>query len=138
MMQYAMNREDVHRTIRAISLSAKVLFAAGATEVYSGIPSAPLLRSAADVDAFERHGWAARDLKVSAFHPMGTARMGVDPTRSVCDPAGKVHGAENLYVADTSLFPGSTHVNPQFTLMALCQNLARRFIEDWPGITGRS
>jgi choline dehydrogenase-like flavoprotein len=42
-----------------------------------------------------------------------------------------VHGTQNLYVADTSLFPGSTQVNPQYTLMALCRNLAHRFVDSW-------
>ena len=40
-----------------------------------------------------------------------------------------MHETENLYVADTSLFPGSTHVNPQYTMMALCRNLAERFLD---------
>jgi choline dehydrogenase-like flavoprotein len=132
-----MNAEDVKRTVRAIALSARVLFAAGASEVYPGVPAVPVLRSTRDVDDFERRRFRAKDLKVSAYHPMGTARMGADPTRSVCDPTGRVHETENLFVADASLFPGSTHVNPQLTLMALCLNLARRFVDAWPALARR-
>jgi hypothetical protein len=128
-MLYRMNAEDVRRSIRSTGLAARILFAAGAEEVYPGLPAAPLLRSTADVEAVEARRWRAKDLKMSAYHPMGTSRMGRDPTRSVCDPTGRVHETENLYVADTSLFPGSTHVNPQFTLMALCRNVAERFLD---------
>ena len=128
-MLYGMNREDVRRTVRATALAARVLFAAGAQEVYPGLPALPVLRSVAEVDDLERHRWRAGDLEMSGYHPMGTARMGRDPAHSVCDPSGRVHGSENLYVADTSLFPGSTHVNPQYTLMALCLNIAERFLD---------
>jgi choline dehydrogenase-like flavoprotein len=130
-MLYRMNAEDVRRSIRATVLAARVLFAAGAEEVYPGLPAVGVLRSAAEAEALEQRRWRAKDLKLSAYHPMGTARMGLDPARSVCDPAGRVHEVESLYVADTSLFPGSTHVNPQFTLMALCRNVAQRFLDQW-------
>jgi choline dehydrogenase-like flavoprotein len=50
---------------------------------------------------------------------MGTARMGPDAGGPVCDAEGRVHGTKNLFVADTSVFPASTHANPQLTLMAL-------------------
>jgi choline dehydrogenase-like flavoprotein len=131
-MRYGLCDEDVHKVVRAIALAARVLFAAGAREVYPGVPAVPRLRSPRDVDDFENKRWKAQDVKVSAYHPMGTARMGRDARRSVCDPEGRVHGSENVFVADTSLFPASTHVNPQFTLMALCLNLCERFLERWP------
>jgi choline dehydrogenase-like flavoprotein len=130
-MLYRMNAEDVQRSIGSTVLAARVLFAAGAEEVYSGVPAVPVLHSTADVDALEARCWRAKDLKMSAYHPMGTSRMGRDPALSVCDPGGRVHETENLYVADTSLFPASTHVNPQFTLMALCRNVAERFLDGW-------
>jgi choline dehydrogenase-like flavoprotein len=137
-MLYRMNAEDVQRSIRSTGLAARVLFAAGAEEVYPGLPALPVLHSTADVDALEARRWRAKDLKMSAYHPMGTSRMGRDPALSVCDPSGRVHETENLYVADTSLFPGSTHVNPQFTLMALCRNLAERFLDEWSAAARRS
>jgi choline dehydrogenase-like flavoprotein len=129
IMLYRMSPRDVRRAVRAISLGARVLFAAGALEVYPGVPAVPVLRSLGEVDDFEKRSWTARHLKVAAFHPLGTARMGTDPAHSVCDPSGRVHDVENLYIGDTSLFPGSPHANPQFTLMALCRNLAHRFAE---------
>lgn len=138
IMQYRMNATDAGRTASAIALASRILFAAGAQEVYTGVAAAPILRTVGDVAAFEATAWAPRDLKVSAYHPMGTARMGEDPRDAVCDATGRVHGTDNLYVADTSLFPNSTRVNPQFTLMALCLNLARRFLEDWPGVAARA
>jgi choline dehydrogenase-like flavoprotein len=137
-MLYRMNAEDVRRAIESTALAARVLFAAGAEEVYPGLPAVPVLRTSADAEGLASRRWRAKDLKMSAYHPMGTARMGRDPARSVCDPFGRVHETENVYVADTSLFPGSTHVNPQFTLMALCRNVAEHFLDGWKTAAARA
>ncbi|WP_224816231.1 GMC oxidoreductase [Hasllibacter sp. MH4015] len=52
-------------------------------------------------------------------HQCGTARLGDDPTTSVCDPIGKAHDLENLYICDASLLPTSAAVNPSLTIAAL-------------------
>ena len=57
-------------------------------------------------------------------HLMGTTRMGKDPSRSVTDGAGKVHGFSNLYVAGSSLFPAASAANPTLTIVALALRLA--------------
>jgi choline dehydrogenase-like flavoprotein len=45
--------------------------------------------------------------------------MGIDPRAAVCDEHGQVHDVPGLYVADASLFPASSGVNPMITIMAL-------------------
>ena len=57
-------------------------------------------------------------------HLMGTTRMGKDPSRSVTDATGRVHGFSNLYVAGSSLFPASSAANPTLTIVALALRLA--------------
>lgn len=52
-------------------------------------------------------------------HQVGTLRMGDDPKSSVVDPAGRVHGHENLWVMDGSLHPTSGAFNPVMTIYAL-------------------
>jgi choline dehydrogenase-like flavoprotein len=51
-------------------------------------------------------------------HQCGTVVMGVDPPTSVLDPSCKVHGVDNLWVADSSSFPSSAAVNPGLTVAA--------------------
>ncbi|OQY98956.1 MAG: hypothetical protein B6D41_01925 [Chloroflexi bacterium UTCFX4] len=48
---------------------------------------------------------------------------------SVTDGEGRVHNVPGLYVADASLMPGSTAVNPQMTIMALATRVARKILE---------
>ena len=53
-----------------------------------------------------------REHAESAYHPVGTARMGaVDDPQAVVDPEARVIGVEGLRVADSSIFPRVTNGN---------------------------
>jgi choline dehydrogenase-like flavoprotein len=54
--------------------------------------------------------------------------MGKDPARSVTDSWGRVHAWRNLFVCDGSLFPTSIGVNPQLTIAALADRMARHIL----------
>lgn len=55
---------------------------------------------------------AAGDIATTIFHPVGTAKMGVD-AMAVVDPELRVHGVAGLRIADASIMPtivsGNTH-----------------------------
>ena len=57
-------------------------------------------------------------------HVMGTTRMGSDPATSVVDPFGRVHGCENVIVADSSVFVTASGYGPTLTLVALAARAA--------------
>ena len=61
---------------------------------------------------------------VDTYHPMGGLRMGSDARDSVVDPALRVHGVSNLYVASCAVYPAGGSSNPTFTLIALSMRLA--------------
>jgi choline dehydrogenase-like flavoprotein len=61
-------------------------------------------------------------------HSAGTCRMGHDPAQSACDPFGRVHGTENVYVADASLHPTNGSVNPALTVMANAYRVAEKLL----------
>jgi choline dehydrogenase-like flavoprotein len=52
-------------------------------------------------------------------HVMGGMMMGTDPAASVTDPYGRVHGLDNVYVADGSVFVTSGAHNSTNTIMAV-------------------
>lgn len=58
-------------------------------------------------------------------HQAGTCRMGTDPATSVTDPHGRVHGHDNLWVADASVHVTNGSVGPALTVMALAHRLAQ-------------
>jgi choline dehydrogenase-like flavoprotein len=57
-------------------------------------------------------------------HACGTLVTGTDPRASVVDPAGRVHGMDNLYVVDGSVLPRSSRVNPALTIYAWALRVA--------------
>ncbi|HJQ12635.1 MAG TPA: GMC family oxidoreductase [Gemmatimonadaceae bacterium] len=77
-------------------------------------------------DAVERASMAPNRLPLFSAHQMGTCRIGTDSVSAVCDPTGAVFGLTGAYVADASLFPASSGVNPMVTIMALARYVAQR------------
>ena len=65
-----------------------------------------------------------RGLVSHAAHLMGTARMGVDPKRSVVDGWNQAHDVKNLFIVDGSSFTTSGAVNPTSTIGALALRAA--------------
>jgi choline dehydrogenase-like flavoprotein len=124
VVTYRMNRPDLVNVLAGLSLATRVLLAAGAREVLVGLPGLPWARSEADAARITTSDAEPRHLKLVAFHPMGTARMGADPDSSVCDPWGRIHGNPGMWVADASLFPTCLGVNPQVTIMAFATRVA--------------
>jgi choline dehydrogenase-like flavoprotein len=72
-------------------------------------------------DMFHRAGYwtVARRRAPTLWHPVGTARMGVDHRCSVVDANCRVHEIEGLFVADASVLPSAGSVNPALTIIAL-------------------
>jgi choline dehydrogenase-like flavoprotein len=57
-------------------------------------------------------------------HPIGTTRMAEDPKEGVVDRNCAVHGVHGLFIAGSSTFPTSGHINPTLTIVALSIRLA--------------
>src|SRR5206468_10891910 len=107
--------------------SGRIFFAAGARRAH--LPAAGRFfteaRDAGALDAIVRADRFKRgQVAVSAAHLMGGCRMGDDERTAVTDAWGRVHGRRGLFVADSSLFPGSVEVNPYLTIMALADRVA--------------
>jgi choline dehydrogenase-like flavoprotein len=121
---YKLTREDAARLTHGIARAAQVHFAAGATEVYPNIARVGVLKLG-DLAEFEATAFKPAELRLEAFHPMGTARIAADPRDGACAPDGSLYGTRDLYVADTSLFPTSVGVNPMMTAIAFSKHLSR-------------
>ncbi len=59
-------------------------------------------------------------------HACGTLVAGTDPATSAVDEAGRFHGLEGLTVADGSILPRSSRVNPALTIYAFSLRAAER------------
>jgi choline dehydrogenase-like flavoprotein len=129
---YALTDRDADRLIEATTLLCELLFEAGAERIASPFDGAPDLEGPDDIATLRRTRIPKSALDLFTVHMMGTARMGSDPKRHVCDSYGKVYGAEGLFVTDASLFPSPIGVNPMETIMALATRNAARLLETRP------
>lgn len=69
-------------------------------------------------EAISSRKWRANDFGLFTAHQMGTCRMGGKPDSPV-KPNGETREVRNLYVADASLFPSASGVNPMLSVQAL-------------------
>ena len=59
------------------------------------------------------------------WHPVGTCKMGPpSDTESVVDASGRLHGSENVFVADASIMPTIPRANTQLAVIAIAERIA--------------
>ena len=121
---YKLTADDAAALRFGIARAADVHFAAGAREVYPQVGRVAVLRPGEQTPLVEQGRFHPGELRLEAFHPMGTTRMGRDPGTSVVAPSGETHDVSGLYIADSGLFPTSLRVNPMITIMAVARRIA--------------
>jgi choline dehydrogenase-like flavoprotein len=125
---YRLTREDAETLRFGIARAADILFAAGAREVYPQVAGWSVLRPG-EQTRFEHEPIRPAQLRLEAFHPMGTARLGGDASGAPVAPDGSLRGVPGLYVADGSLLPTALGVNPMITIIAVARRIARDLAE---------
>ena len=128
VVTYTPTRDDIRRFRRGLRLMGEMMFAAGAEEVAPAVRGfAPRVRDPRQLADLELNGPDRASAYMAAItHMFGTCRMGSDPAGNVVRPDFRHHAVESLYIADSSVFPTNTGVNPQISIMALAALCARR------------
>ncbi|PGH21441.1 hypothetical protein AJ80_03232 [Polytolypa hystricis UAMH7299] len=152
-IQYTPSIFDRHHMLQGAIGCAKMAYISGAREIRftsSAVP--PFVRSDTDSDStassvdeegINNPSFQAWLKKLSSSvalppektyfasaHQMGTCRMGSSPKASVVDPQGQVWGTEGLYVADASVFPSASGVNPMITNLAISEWTAENLVKE--------
>jgi choline dehydrogenase-like flavoprotein len=125
IITYKINDTDLRKLLIGMRLAAEIHLAAGAMAALVGLPGLPAITSTKELDKITDGDWDATMLHPTAFHPMGTCRMGSKGS-SVVDTHGEHHDVRNLYVADGSIFPTCVAVNPQISIMAFATRTAEQ------------
>ncbi len=113
VIRYDLNGDDLRKFRAGLRRLEQLFAAAGAKEILLPLPAGVRPETA-----------RRRDLKLMAFHPLGTARADARATHGVVDADLELHDAAGIYVADGSAVPSALGVNPQLTIMALATRLA--------------
>jgi choline dehydrogenase-like flavoprotein len=101
-IDYTISDNTRHMMDHGIARAVEILEAAGATQIH--LPPPGVLNSPG--------------------HLLGTARMGIDPERSVVNEWGRCHDVRNLFIVDGSIWVTGGGVNPTSTIQALALYIA--------------
>jgi choline dehydrogenase-like flavoprotein len=111
---------------RGLGILSDICWASGAVGILPGLHGVPeLLESKADAELLRTKKLAPADTISAANHAFGTTRMSLRPEDGVVDEDGRFHDLDNLFIADTGIFPGSPAVNPMLTCMAMADRIAQ-------------
>lgn len=131
VVDYSLARYDQAHLWRAVQEGSRLLEAAGAREI--SVPqSAPNGYRPADgsaartrwLEGVRGRGLGANQMLLVTFHQMGSCRMGGNRSTSVVNPENEVWDVPGLYVADASVFPSASGVNPMLTIMGIAHRAA--------------
>lgn len=131
---------DKGSIVSGIIASARIAYANNAETIITAKPGQAFVRRSsltetpAETDSrFEAWLLAIRKGGVSdgfaTAHQMGTCRMSAEKKDGVVDSTGNVWGVNGLYVADASVFPSASGVNPMITNMAISDWISRGIAE---------
>ncbi|MBN1637286.1 MAG: hypothetical protein JW920_12275 [Deltaproteobacteria bacterium] len=126
LIYYNLNRDEMQRLIKAMNILCEVFFAAGAQYLMMPTLDDPFVKSKDDMQRIRDRQWKPRDLLLSAYHPLGTARIGHTNHDSAINTNYECHNVPGLFVVDGSSVPGSLGVNPQLTIMAMATQAANK------------
>jgi len=117
--QLLQDQDDVDTLVRGITMVRAILAAEPiASLIDSELSPGPTVVNAPEIEAYVRRSTSI------AFHPSGTCRMGVDAA-AVVDPELRVHGTDNLWVADASVMPDLISGNTNAVCMMIGMKLGR-------------
>jgi choline dehydrogenase-like flavoprotein len=122
---WRLHPDDAPILAHAVYRLAEIFFAAGADSVLCGVHGFPdEIHALDEAEALRRRALRPSDLVLGGNHAFCTTRMHGDPARGVVDELGRCHDFENLWIADSGVFPRCPSVNPMWTIMALARRTA--------------
>jgi choline dehydrogenase-like flavoprotein len=129
-VRYEPTQRDLEKIREVLVLTGRMMFAAGAKEVYPGVAGFPeIVRSEAEMRALEAMPIRRAQVHLVASHFFGTAGAARDAKHGVVGDDLAVHGRQGLYVMDASVLPTNLGVNPQHTIMGVVMVASEKLAE---------
>jgi choline dehydrogenase len=123
-LDYEPTESDLRLLLKGTKLAARIHFASGAKRVMPMTFRSLSFTSLEQVDELDDIVRDNTDIGLHTSHPQGGNAVSRDPNKGVIDERFRVHGLENVYVCDASVFPSAVTVNPQLTVIAVADYAA--------------
>jgi len=130
VLHYHLHPYDAKHLMHGLLEGIKIHQAAGAAVIYS--PHNRFLAHHTQnediqpfIDRVRREGFKPNAYALFSAHQMSSCRIGGDSQRGALQPNGESWEVKNLFVADASVFPTASGVNPMLSIMATSHFLAQ-------------
>ncbi len=129
LVRYGLSSADLRDLSLGLRRLAKLLFAAGAVELYPSLSGLPPLRDEDDLSLVPSELPANRT-SLMTIHLFSSCPMGENRGLCAADSYGRVPEAPHLFIHDASLLPTAPGVNPQGSIMALARRNTLHYLEN--------
>lgn len=133
-IRYSLYGEDCYHLMRGVYESLAIHRAAGASRIFApNFPSQSF--SGGTDDEFEKfrlsvmsRGYRPNSIGLYSAHQLSSCRIGGSPKVGAVKPNGETYEVANLFVADGSVLPTASGVNPMISIMATAHFLSQQII----------
>ena len=126
---YTLSQNDWFEIETGLADLCVALFESGATRVQASIQGQKPWSSIHEFKKSIEIGIPRKSYNLMSIHLLAVLVLGKIKKFAALISYGKLHGFSNIYVADASIIPEATGVNPQATVMAFAMRVANSFIQ---------
>jgi len=128
IIRYAQRPDHQERLREAVYNTARIYLEAGATRVVVPTARPVVIRSTGDATKAHEITFAPASAPLISAHQQGTVRMAPSERDGGADPDGKVYGARDIYVFDSSGFPTSASSHTMTPIIATSRMLTTKLL----------
>jgi len=129
-IDYDMTPSDFKKLKEGMKTLCRVFLSAGADCVLPSSYDDMVIKSDSDLSKIDNMIKVPQDISLSSAHPQGGNPLSDIKEIGAVDTNFRVHGFDNLYVCDASIFPTGVMVNPQLSIMGLANYAADKISEN--------
>lgn len=127
LVRYHLTSQDLKDLSEALQKLALLLFEAKAKVLYPSISNHSPLTHPQDLTKIAEQ-LPVKQTNLMTVHVFSSCPMGENLKKCAVNSFGKVHGFNNLYIADASLLCTAPGVNPQGSIMAIARRNVLKFL----------
>ena len=124
VVDYKINDGDFKRLKEGMKTLCRIFLAANADCVLPSSYDDLVIKSEQDLTLIDNLIKKPEDISMSSAHPQGGNPLSDNKDIGAVDTNFRVHGYNNLYVCDASIFPTGVMVNPQLSIMGIANYAA--------------
>lgn len=141
-LNYKLSEHDKKSMLTGIEHAINIMIHAGAVEISTTQQTLdPLIVDGIDTESHKSfikkvwdHGIVSNSTLIGSAHQMSSNKMGANCFEGAVKPNGESWEFRDLYVADASILPTATGVNPMISTYAIAYGVAQKLKKELKGM----